>query len=170
MKKNILDYKLTVLQVNNEKRVVKIKKGMNVYLGTQIHDKNESGFSHITEIQETLKEIEEDICTIYDKSSFDIVTQSFKIVRKINIKDLETTILKNNEDFCLPVRKSITKSTANGRLNRLILIIRNSNKGEFEDINKKMEAIKIVNDFRERIGLNRTKVNFIMGNNTIGIK
>ena len=91
---------------------VDITKG-NVYLGRDVEDIGETGFSEVSEIEKTLEQIKIDY----------------------------------NQGI-------ITKRSLNSRLMRLSFITVKSNKGELAKEEKKKEALKLINDYREEVGFN----------------
>jgi hypothetical protein len=123
----------------------------NVYLGTQIEDEGEKGFSTIKEIEDTIKEIEEDMVSYYKvsepKKAYNYYMDGKKKVF-IKIEDLRSLNLEKGERWVL------NRKTANARLMRLALIVKKSTKGQLESKSNKEKALKIINNFRIRIDFN----------------
>lgn len=51
----------TVVYTEKVKKIITINEGENIYLGTQVEDIGEKGYSHISEIKDTITEINEDL-------------------------------------------------------------------------------------------------------------
>ncbi|MFX1453752.1 MAG: hypothetical protein ACFFDB_00120 [Promethearchaeota archaeon] len=97
-------------------KTVDVKKG-NVYLGRDVEDEGEAGYSTVKEIKDTIAQIEIDY---------------------------------NNG--------IITRRQLNSRLMRLSFIAVKSGKGDLKDENKKIEALKIINEFRENVGFEQLDI------------
>lgn len=127
---------------------VKDTKG-NVYLGTQIEDEGEKGFSTVKEIEATIKQIEEDMTSYYKvsdpKKAYNYYMDGKKKVL-IKVEALRDLNLEKGEKWVL------NRKSANGRLMRLALIVKKSTKGELKTKTNKISALKTINNFRIRVG------------------
>jgi len=144
--------------VDNEE--VKDVKG-NVYLGTQIEDEGEKGYSTVKEIEATLKQIEEDMTSYFKTSDPNKAYNYYMDGKKkvfIKIENLRDLNLDKGEKWV------INRRSANARLMRLALIVRKSTKGELKNKANKIKALKIINNFRIKVGFKPLNIQDYLSN------